>query len=142
MPERETPGEEPEKVVDINELFKRRLERSGEKDAILAGAAAEMERYDQLKAEGKEVRGKWSVWVVEKPGSEEAVVRHLVGKDEQGKFVLLPNDAEHMHQDHIFPTDRQAEQALEELKRQFRDIAGTLEFRVMCGGIDDEQEPA
>lgn len=136
-------GEQPEqsgKILkfDANEALKRRLTKTGELDAILDHAGEEMAVYEERKAEGKETQGKWTVSVVD-TGDENAI-RQLVGKEKRGRFILLPNDAEHIPQEHIFTSDREAEVAIATLKTQFSAITGHLEFHSMCGGIDEKQE--
>lgn len=126
---------------DANAALRRRLEKTGELDAVQDAAGEQIARYEELKAENKEVRGQWSVWVVEGAGTESPIARSLVGRDAEGNYVLLPNDAEHQHQEHVFATDREAEAAMEQLKQQFPEVRGAAEFRLMCGGIEEPPEP-
>lgn len=126
---------------EINEAFVAKLKKTGEMEDIKADIGEQMAIHEERKEAGKETRGKWSIWVVDREEDEvEGVnpVRFLVGKDASGKFILMPNDAEHMHQEFIFSTDREAEVAKSELRQQFPEIK-TDNFRVLCGGIDEEQ---
>ncbi len=138
----ERPGPPPDNIIrfDPNEALKRRLEKIGELDDVLAASGEEMRMYERRRAEGKETRGKWTVSVVDT--ANENAIRHLVVQNERGDFVLMPNDAEHLSQEHIFATDQQAEMTVVALQQRHPEITGSLEFRAMCGGIDEDQDDA
>lgn len=126
---------------EINQAFIDKLKRTGEMEDIKADIGEQMAIHEERKEAGRETRGKWSIWVVDQEEDEvEGVnpVRFIVGKDEAGKFILMPNDTEHMHQEFIFSTDREAELAQISLRKQFPEIKAD-NFRVLCGGIDEEQ---
>ena len=125
----------------INQAFQDRLEKTGEIDDIMSDVDEQIARYEERREAGKETRGKWSIWVVDQAEDEvDGVnpIRFIVGKDDGGKFILMPNDTEHMHKEFIFSTDREAEAAQHDLAQQLPEIKSG-NFRVLCGGIDEQQ---
>lgn len=125
----------------INKALIDKLKKTGEMEDIKADIGEQIAIHEERKEAGRETRGKWSIWIVDQEEDEEEgvnPVRFLIGKDEGGKFILLPNDTEHMHQEFIFSTDKEAEQAQQDLRKQFPKIKEN-NFRVLCGGIDEEQ---
>lgn len=137
------PEKPPDNIINldqagINSAFQNRLEKSGEMGEIMADVGEQMAVHEERRDAGKETRGKWSIWVVDQEDTSDHPVRFIVGKDEKGGYVLLPNDAEHMHQEFIFSTDKEAEAAKTVLSQQFSDIKAD-NFRVLCGGVDEDQ---
>lgn len=123
----------------LNSAYKDRLEKTGKMGDIMADVGEQISVHDERKAEGRETRGKWSIWVVDQEDQGENPVRFIIGRDDRGEFILLPNDAEHMRQEYIFSTDREAESARTILSQKFPEIKAD-NFRVLCGGIDEVQE--